>query len=215
MLRVPFFFRWLFILTVLTISATSLAQVRLSSSDLDRIGRRIWENESDGSVDGLTAWNGGENFASLGIGHFIWYPAGTTGPFEESFPALIAFFSRNGVQIPKWLSDARGCPWPNKAAFQRDKNSERMKELRSLLSRTIPQQTQFIIARLESAAPRFQAAAGSNASHVAANLSVLRQSPAGNFALIDYVNFKGEGLKAEERYNGHGWGLLQVLIDRK
>ena len=34
---------------------------------------------------------------------------------------------------------------------------------------------------------------------------------AGTFALIDYVNFKGEGTKETERYRGEGWGLLQVL----
>jgi hypothetical protein len=29
--------------------------------------------------------------------------------------------------------------------------------------------------------------------------------------LIDYVNFKGEGVLSTERYQGRGWGLLQVL----
>ena len=29
--------------------------------------------------------------------------------------------------------------------------------------------------------------------------------------MIDYVNFKGDGLKPTERYKGEGWGLLQVL----
>ena len=29
--------------------------------------------------------------------------------------------------------------------------------------------------------------------------------------LIDYVNFKGEGTLETERYNGQGWGLLQIL----
>ncbi len=38
-----------------------------------------------------------------------------------------------------------------------------------------------------------------------------RQPGAGTFALIDYVNFKGEGTLLTERYNGQGWGLLQVL----
>jgi len=33
----------------------------------------------------------------------------------------------------------------------------------------------------------------------------------GTFALIDYVNFKGEGTLETERYKGQGWGLLQVL----
>ena len=73
-----------------TTPAVSLAQAQLSGCDLERIGKRIWQNEAAGSVEGLTSWNSGEDFASLGIGHFIWYPAGPDGPFEESFPQLIA-----------------------------------------------------------------------------------------------------------------------------
>ena len=29
--------------------------------------------------------------------------------------------------------------------------------------------------------------------------------------MTDYVNFKGEGVSTSERYDGEGWGLLQVL----
>ena len=36
-------------------------------------------------------------------------------------------------------------------------------------------------------------------------------APNGMFALIDYVNFKGEGILETERFQGQGWGLLQVL----
>jgi len=39
----------------------------------------------------------------------------------------------------------------------------------------------------------------------------LGQTPGGVYALMDYVNFKGEGLSETERYEGEGWGLLQVL----
>jgi hypothetical protein len=39
----------------------------------------------------------------------------------------------------------------------------------------------------------------------------LNESAAGTFALIDYVNFKGEGVLQTERYRGTGWGLMQVL----
>jgi hypothetical protein len=35
--------------------------------------------------------------------------------------------------------------------------------------------------------------------------------PLGPYALVDYVNFKGEGTLESERYKGEGWGLLQVL----
>jgi hypothetical protein len=31
--------------------------------------------------------------------------------------------------------------------------------------------------------------------------------------MIDYVNFKGEGINPKERYQGQGWGLLQVLMN--
>jgi hypothetical protein len=37
------------------------------------------------------------------------------------------------------------------------------------------------------------------------------EPPYGLYALIDYVHFKGEGTKDSERYQGEGWGLLQVL----
>ena len=46
---------------------------------------------------------------------------------------------------------------------------------------------------------------------VYAQFQRLAATGAGTFALIDYVNFKGEGTKPEERYKGEGWGLLQVL----
>src|SRR5437762_13501303 len=39
----------------------------------------------------------------------------------------------------------------------------------------------------------------------------LVRTPRGSYALIDYVNFKGGGVLHTERYQGQGWGLLQVL----
>ena len=39
----------------------------------------------------------------------------------------------------------------------------------------------------------------------------LASTPHGCYALVDYVNFKGEGVLHTERYQGQGWGLLQVL----
>ncbi|MGZ5512150.1 MAG: hypothetical protein ACXWG7_02070, partial [Chthoniobacterales bacterium] len=60
--------------------------ITLSRADAQRIGRKVWQNECGGTIAGLTSWNAGENFASLGIGHFIWYPKDVRGPFEESFP---------------------------------------------------------------------------------------------------------------------------------
>jgi hypothetical protein len=186
--------------------------IRLSPAQAQEIGKRIWRNECAGTVDGLTAWNAGEDFASLGIAHFIWYPTGTTGPFEESFPRLVAYLQKEGVAVPAWLSSAPGCPWPDRASFQRDFHSPRMVELRKLLTATVAEQARFAALRLEAALPKMLAAAPpGNREHVRTNFYRVAREPLGMYALMDYVNFKGEGISPSERYRGQGWGLLQVL----
>lgn len=188
----------------------AVAQARLSPAQIDRVGKRIWQNECGGTVAGLTSWNAGEDFASLGIGHFIWYPKGRSGPFEESFPPLLAFLQARGIGVPAWAQGP--CPWGSKAAFDADKNGARQKELRVLLSQTVRQQTEFIMDRMQRALPKMLAETprGQRAS-VQMVFQSLAATPEGAFCLIDYVNFKGEGTSAKERYNGQGWGLLQVL----
>lgn len=180
----------------------------LTAAQIDRVGRRIWQNECGGTVAGLTSWNAGEDFASLGIGHFIWYPQGRRGPFEESFPPLTTFLAARGHAIPGWM---RGpCPWPTKATFDADRNGQWQQEMRALLSRTVREQTEFIMARMNRALPKMLAQAKSPPL-VRANFESLMLTAEGTFCLIDYVNFKGEGTSAKERYQGEGWGLLQVL----
>lgn len=180
----------------------------LSSEQIDRVGRRIWQNECGGTVAGLTSWNAGEGFASLGIGHFIWYPEGQSGPFEESFPPLAAFLAAKGHAVPGWMRGS--CPWPAKTAFDADKNGARQQELRAVLGRTVREQTEFIMQRMERALPKMLAQSRDPAG-VSSHFNLLKQTPEGMFCLIDYVNFKGEGTSAKERYRGEGWGLLQVL----
>jgi hypothetical protein len=189
---------------------TPRAAFALSDAELDRIGRRVWKNECAGTRDGLTSWNQGENFASLGIGHFIWYPKGVNGPFEESFPKLVRFLNAQGVKTPAWLSAP--CPWADRAAFMKDFRGARMNELRDLLAGTIREQSRFLAHRLDAAMPKILAAAPrERRDYIQRRYEELAATEAGMFALIDYVNFKGEGIKPEERYGGQGWGLMQVL----
>ena len=186
--------------------------VRISDADALRIGKKIWQNESNGTVAGLTAWNAGENFASLGIGHFIWYPQGVHGPFDESFPKLLAFARERGVAIPAWLNQSSACPWNSRAEFSGAQNSERMRELRQFLSRTIDLQAEFMVARLQqSLAKMLDEAAPVDRANVERQFARVARTPHGCYALVDYVNFKGEGVLHTERYRGEGWGLLQVL----
>ena len=50
---------------------------------------------------------------------------------------------------------------------------------------------------------------------IAERYNSLSATTQGMYCLVDYVNFKGEGLKETERYNGQGWGLLQVLEEMR
>ena len=197
-------------LCCLFVFVTTSVALALSDGELDSIGRRVWQNECGGTRDGLTSWNSGENFASLGIGHFIWYSKGARGPIEESFPGLVRFLSENGVKTPGWLSG--DCPWNSRADFQADFRSARMNELRDLLASTIRLQSRFLAARMQSALPKMvDAAPSAQRENIRRQFARLAATGAGTYALIDYVNFKGEGTKDSERYKGEGWGLLQVL----
>jgi hypothetical protein len=175
------------------------------------IGRKIWQNECAGSVAGLTTWNAGEEFPSLGIGHFIWYPAGFKGRFEESWPQFAAFARQRGANPPPvaLLADS---PWRSKAEFQADFNGPRLSALRKWLAANVTLQTDFIIARSGAALPKILAAAPrSERAKIETNYGKVAASPQGTYALIDYVNFKGDGTQETEKYNGQGWGLMQVL----
>ena len=187
----------------------------LSSSQKSAIGRKIWQNECGGTVDGLTTWNAGENFPSLGIGHFIWYPAGVSGAFEESWPRFVAYANQRGSQVPA-IGRSADAPWPNKAAFQNAFRSSEMSQLRQWLAGNVELQTDFIIARSRASLPKMLAAApGGDRARIEANYQKVASSPNGQYALIDYVNFKGEGVSPAERYQGRGWGLLQVLAEMR
>ena len=186
------------------------SRIQVSQAQAAKIGRKIWVSECAGTVEGLTSWNKGESFGSFGIGHFIWYPAGQNGPFEESFPPLLRFLANKGVAIPGWLQTTPDCPWPNRAAFERDLGGSRVADLRTMLKNSVPQQTEFIVARLEAALPKMLAKT-QNKDLVRGRFYAVAESSNGIYALIDYVNFKGEGVKATESYKGQGWGLLQVL----
>jgi hypothetical protein len=199
------------------LSASVLSQnVHLSDTQADRIGRRLWQNECGGTISGLTSWNSGENFASLGIGHFIWYPVGQRGPFEESFPPLLTYLRESGVTLPAWLGESHGCPWPDRAAFLADLHSSRLQELRTILANTVPLQARFAANRLEAALPKMLAEASpAEQANVKQNFYRVAATSSGMYPLVDYVNFKGEGTSPTERYRGQGWGLLQVLETMK
>ena len=202
------------VIVLLTGCASTFAApmaANLTASQKSAIGRKIWQNECAGSIAGLTTWNAGEEFPSMGIGHFIWYPAGFKGRFEESWPQFAAFARQRGANLPPVALEAHS-PWTSKAEFQAEFKGPRLTGLRTWLAGNVTLQTDFIIARSRAALPKILAAApASEKARIEANYQKVATTSQGTYALIDYVNFKGDGTQAAEKYNGAGWGLMQVL----
>ncbi len=189
-------------------------EIELASAELNWIGDQIFRNECSGREACLVHWNEGEAFPSLGIGHFIWYPGNMKGPFVESFPAMVEYLSDQGAVLPDWLAklDPFDAPWANRDAFIEAADARHLQELRRFLVATKGQQAGFLVQRAREALGRvIEAAPMPDREKLFRRLQALISTPGGVYAVIDYINFKGEGLAATERYNGQGWGLLQVL----
>lgn len=199
----------------LVFSASNTFALNLSNNQSKLIGQLIFQNECTSKITCLTSWNKGENFASLGIGHFIWYPKGVSESkkrFDESFPKLLTWMQEKGVEIPAWLRKIQGNPWVNRKHFEIEKNTPRVKSLRNFLLETRYFQIEFMKNRLNHALPSMLIhISPEKRPHIRQQFQHVANSPMGFYALIDYVNFKGEGIKHSERYQGLGWGLLQVL----
>lgn len=199
--------------------ASAWAQLpTLSDADYQWLGQQIYQNECNSDYQCLTSWNQGENFPSLGIGHFIWYRAGQIEPFEETFPSLLAYLQDQGIAIPDWIQSmaAADSPWTDRASFQSEQNSPRMMELREFLFSTRELQSAFIANRLVQTLPSLlQSTPAQSRATLETNFYALAQSstPHGLYALIDYIHFKGSGINEKERYQGVGWGLQQVLLE--
>ncbi len=197
---------------VLGFYAQDNQQLALSPESAQKMGLQIWKNECGGKQEGLTTWNKGEDFASLGIGHFIWYPENKTGIFKETFPDLLVFFKSQGISLPLWLDQAKGCPWQSREEFLEAQQGEMQRELRQLLAQHVDLQILFMVQRLKKALPTLlKHAPESQHSHLTFQFYRLAYTPEGLYALLDYLNFKGEGAAHQESYQGQGWGLLQVL----
>lgn len=187
---------------------------KLSTYELNVISDKIYMNETSGNPEHLMFWSTNESFASLGIGHFIWYPAGQPKRFDETFPAMIQYYIDNKVEVPEWLKlqKDKGAPWPNRATFEHARNDKEFIELKYLLMNTKGLQTQFFFDRLHDSIPEIvKYVAPERRQHVIDNYNALAKTQGGWYPLIDYINFKGKGIKATERYNNQGWGMLQVL----
>jgi len=201
-------------LLISSLSACSQSyQINLTTEQAATLGLLIWKNEGQQKLQHLTTWNRGEDFPSLGLGHFIWYPNKEKGPFKEQFPELLSYFQKNGLQPPPWLFATSLAPWKSREQFYNEFDGEALSGLRVFLSEHIDWQVKFIVQRLEAAIPRIIADCDApQKKRIEYNLARLTSTTEGLFTLLDYINFKGDGLSEKERYQGQGWGLKQVLL---
>ncbi len=196
-----------------------LQPARQSRSELADIGQRIFGNECAGKNACLLHWNVGEAFPSLGIGHFIWYPAGKPGPFVESFPRFVAYvraqFSEQALPAMLRPEPLPPAPWSSPREFLSAHAAPQKADLMAFLESRFDLQSAFLMQRASQALPQILRAWNEEENPLAQPginfMSALCASHPGRYALTDYVNFKGEGLSPTERYKGQGWGLKQVL----
>ncbi len=206
-------------------TAVGLPSLKLSPEVAKKVGHRVWRNETGGKPEAITAWNKTEAFASMGIGHFIWFSKDLDTRFSESFPNMMRFLRQRGAKLPAWLDKPRipPSPWHTREAFFKDFYAPRMVELRRFLTTTVGLQTQYMVVRMQAALPKVLAAipdAKTRRRAKAQFIRVVKGSP-DLYPLIDYVNFKGEGISAKETFinaktgKAEGWGLKHVLVNMR
>jgi hypothetical protein len=178
----------------------------ISPDEFKEIGFKLFANECASKKEYLVWWSPKEDFPNFGIGHFIWLKAGSTLPFSEQFPELVAFYLEKREDVPELIlrNKFTGCPWQNKEEMD---NDPRKPDMIEWLYSTMNVQAAFIIFKAMDSLKEII----TQNPNVSSQLLELSKTIAGRFAVVDYLNFKGTGLDPAERINGEGWGLLQVL----
>jgi len=222
MAKYSLFIKVLIFLGVLIVLTGSMAKVnaqgvilkQLTQQEIQQIGERVFDNECASKDANLIVWNEGEDFMSLGIGHFIWYPANGKKLFVGSFVRFLEYAKISGDKIPRWLDKKPFpvCPWNSRDNFLSAQSDSRLMELRNFLIKTKPTQAAFIMKRLEEALPLIlKYVSEGSREKITFQFDRLASTPSGVYALADYANFKGLGITPSEYYRGQGWGLFQVL----
>lgn len=208
---------------------TDRLDINLSDQEKRNVIEKVWYNEAGGTVDGLTMWNAYEAFPSIGAGHYLWFPdtenCGLEEPiFSEVLPRFSEFFVQNlgysYQELPRIFmalpdgSMGQHAPWCTREEFYADFNNPLLVELRNFLSsdHVLIAQADFQIARLQDNYLRIVDHDPAKSQEIRSRFQELVESDRGTFELIDYINFKGEGINPSEvTPAGNGWGLFQVL----
>ena len=199
---------------------------KISQQQLHQIGEVVYKNETNKKKELLTHWNSDEEFASMGIGHFIWFPHNWTARFKEVFPEVLQYIRQHlkpqdNIKVPAWLDVDHyvPLPWNTHAEFEQNKSSKKMTELNSFLAhpKIIELQAAYMVERANETLARvlesIRATHPKKYTHASEQLYWLTQSALGIQSPVDYVNFKGDGTDIKDSLPcGLQWGLKQVLL---
>jgi hypothetical protein len=150
--------------------------------------------------------------------------------FQESFPNLMRFIrmrisAEGKAMIPAWLdSDTVGpAPWPTKNEFDNPPTelAGKKEELQVFLAlpEVVRLQMGFLVYRVETGIYKILADTEwkgdvKGAQKIYNKFLGLSASGFGLRSMVDYTNFKGEGVRWIERtfFNKMQWGLKQVFL---
>ena len=212
-----------------------LPEIRLTPNEETKLISFIAKKEFGGDWSKSVDWNPEEDFPSLGLGHYLWFPEGSKAPFNESFKDFIRFaYERDqkddlGLKFPEVLKLNNGeiapAPWSTRDAFLKAKKSGALEELVSFISneKVRKLQLEYQLSHAKDVAEKaivYNGEAGdqkalSTTEERGAFLRELLQHPEGVALLVHYPTFKGDGFSPKERYasgdGNKGWGFFQVL----
>jgi hypothetical protein len=186
----------------------------VSKADTLLIAERVFKNECNVEKNCLLEWGAGEDFLSLGLEHFIWYPANAPNIFKEGFRSYLQYARQAGERLPGWLDKTPfpPCPWASREEFLNSKGSPQYNDLMDFMTRTKLTQANYLIENTKHSLQEIVAVAPEDQRlRIAKYISQLSGNARGLYAIIDYLNFKGAGIGNSDEFKGERWGLLQVL----
>ena len=178
-----------------------------SKDMLEMIAEMLFYNEGKNDNVNLIFWNSKENFASMGIGHFLWDAKSDS----DQFPKFIAYVKQKGIDVPKEFDGE--IPWKSKEELDNARLNGKLEHLYSFLTNPDVMKMQIEYVQQNFVMDLFMTALNmekSKEANVVKSLRRITQEPMGWYLLLDYANFKGMSSKQVEGYDV-SWGLVEVL----
>lgn len=196
---------------------------KFSKAEIARVTANLLNNETGCKAGNMMEWDSkaGEFFPSIGLPHVVGFPVGARKVVDESFPRFWQYLQQNYKGTTRWPDlklVGESVPWKTKKEFETDPV---VKDLnRFLLDPDVMElQGQFAVQRATSSIGAILAANSLDPNprvrtgELCSRFKNLLKTPQGLQAIVDYVNWKGEGIHYSEQTDTKHirWGLKQVL----